>query len=224
VNIVKYTSTNRSVFLPILGLSWFLLIAAVFMGQFPTYAKAIGANSEVYSLFLVIFSLGIGIGALICHKILKGEISARYTPIASFFISFFMIILVLTSGKALGNELAGLGEFINNKSNWPLMFSMFGIAIAGGIYIVPLYTLMQARAEVQFRSRVVAARNVLNSIFITTAMLLSAGILAAGLDVFDLFIIIGVGNLVVTIHSAKLLPEIPQKLLKRIYAYYTEGI
>ena len=200
VRIVKYTKTNRSVFLPILGLSWFLLIAAVFMGQFPTYAKAVGANSEVHSLFLVIFSLG------------------KYTPVASFFISFFMLTLVITSSKSTGTELAGLGEFISHAGNWPLMLSMFGIAIAGGIYIVPLYTLMQARAEAQFRSRVVAARNVLNSIFITAAMLVSAAILAAGLDVFDLFLIIGLTNLAVTIHSARLLPEVPQKLFKRIYA------
>ncbi len=214
VKIVKYTSTNRSVFLPILGLSWFLLIAAVFMGQFPTYAKAVGANSEVYSLFLAIFSLGIGLGALICHRILKGEISARYTPVASFFISFFMIMLVLTSDKTSHTELVGLGEFINHAANWPLMVSMLGIAVAGGIYIVPLYTLMQARAEAEFRSRVVAARNVLNSIFITLAMLISAAILAAGLDVFDLFTIIGIGNLVITIKSMKILPEIPQKLFR----------
>ncbi len=218
IRIVKYTKTNRSVFLPILGLSWFLLIAAVFMGQFPTYAKAVGANSEVYSLFLVIFSLGIGLGAVICHRILKGEISARLTPVASFFITFFMIILVITSGKSGGSELVGVSEFIDHLANWPLMLSMFGIAIAGGIYIVPLYTLMQARAEIQFRSRVVAARNVLNSIFITAAMLISAAILAAGLDVFDLFLIIGISNLAITIHSARLLPEIPQKLLRKIYA------
>jgi acyl-[acyl-carrier-protein]-phospholipid O-acyltransferase/long-chain-fatty-acid--[acyl-carrier-protein] ligase len=216
IKIVKYTKSNRSVFLPILGLSWFLLIAAVFMGQFPTYAKAVGANSEVYSLFLVIFSLGIGLGAVICHRILRGKISARYTPVASLFISVFMISLVLSSAQSTTNELVGIHDFTSNINNWPLMISMLGIAIAGGIKIVPLYTLMQARADAKFRSRVIAARNVLNSVFITAAMVISAAILAAGLDVFDLFLIIGISNLAVTIQSARLLPEVHQKLLKQL--------
>ncbi|MES2985278.1 MAG: MFS transporter [Pseudomonadota bacterium] len=215
ITIIGQVRTNRPVILSILGLSWFLLIAAVFMGQFPTFAKAVGGDNEVYTLFLVIFSLGISLGSLICNRILKGEISAKYTPVAAFFISLFIIAMVI-SAPAPTDHLMGAWEFIEHSKHWPMMLSMLGIAVAGGVYIVPLYTIMQAKAEVKSRSRIIAARNVINSAFITLAMLISAGLLAIGLDVFALSIIIALLNLGVVARSCKLLPELPNKTVAAI--------
>lgn len=215
-NIVKHAHNNRPVFLSILGLSWFMLISAIFMGQFPTYAKIIGTNNEVYTLFLVIFSLGISLGSLLCNVLLKGNISARYTPIATFLISIGVFGLVATSKIApSGQELIGIWAFVSNYENWTLMFSMLVTAIAGGIYIVPLYTIMQSEADEGHRARVIAARNVLNSIFITTAMLISAILLAVGLNVVDLFLLLGALNIIVAIITAYLLPELPNTILNK---------
>lgn len=213
--IIKHVHSNRPVFLSIMGLSWFMLISAIFMGQFPTYAKAIGTNNEVYTLFLVIFSLGISFGSLLCSKLLGGKISARYTPIATLFMSLGVFGLVGTSiPVAPEKAVIGLWVFLQNIENWPLLACMLSIAMAGGIYIVPLYTIMQTKAEDTHRARVIAARNVLNSIFITVAMLISATLLAIGLNVIDLFLLIGVLNLGIAIKTAYLLPTLPNKIIR----------
>lgn len=213
--IIGQVRANRPVILSILGLSWFLLIAAVFMGQFPTFAKAVGGDNEVYTLFLIIFSLGISLGSLLCNRILKGEISAKFTPVAAFFISVFIIAMVV-SAPAATDHLMGAWEFIDHTNHWPMMLAMLGIAVAGGVYIVPLYTIMQAKAEVQYRSRIIAARNVINSAFITLAMVISAGLLAIGLDVFELSIIIAVLNVGVVVRSSQLLPNETAALMRGI--------
>jgi len=219
VKIVKYVRNSRSVILSILGLSWFLLIAAIFMSQLPTFSKSIGGDNEVYTLFLVIFSLGVAGGSLLCNKLLRGQVSAKFTPVVSLLISICIYSLVFTSPEnADTNNLVGAYEFIQNTSNWPMIISMFGIAIAGGIYIVPLYTIMQTKAEESWRSRVVAARNVINSLFITTGMVISAILLALYLDVFELFILIASANLIVTAYSCKVLPELPNRAKTKIKA------
>ncbi len=215
IAIITQVCANRPVIVSILGLSWFLLIAAVFMGQFPTFAKAVGGDNEVYTLFLVIFSLGTSFGSLLCNRLLKGEISAKYTPVAAFFISVFIFAMV-TSAPAPTDHLVGAWEFISHPSYWPMILSMWGMAVAGGVYIVPLYTIMQTRSEAKCRSRIIAARNVINSACITLAMLISAGLLAAGLDVFELSIIIAVTNLGVVVRSYTLLPEMQPKTVAAI--------
>ena len=171
-----------------------------------------GGDNEVYTVFLIIFSLGTSLGSLLCNHILKGEISAKFTPVAAFFISLFIIIMVI-SAPAPTDHLMGAREFLAHTNHWPMMLSMLGIAVAGGVYIVPLYTIMQAKAEAKSRSRIIAARNVINSVFITLAMFISAGLLAVGLDVFELSIIIAALNLGVVVKSGALLPELPNKTI-----------
>ena len=209
---ISQVRANRPVMLSILGLSWFLLIAAIFMGQFPTFAKAVGGDNEVYTLFLVIFSMGTAVGSLLCNRILHGQISAKYTPVASFFISLSIAAMVFAAPDE-ATQLVGAQAFILDASHWPMLLAMFGISLAGGVYVVPLYTIMQAKAEASYRSRIIAARNVINSVFITTAMLISAALLATGLDVFQLALLIAGLNLVVAIYSMKLVPELPNKVL-----------
>ena len=154
----------------------------------------------------------ISLGSLLCNRILKGEISAKYTPVAAFFISVFIIAMVI-SAPTPTDHLMGAWEFVDHANHWPMMLAMLGIAVAGGVYIVPLYTIMQAKAEVQYRSRIIAARNVINSAFITLAMVISAGLLAIGLDVFELSIIIAALNLGVVVRSCKLLLELPNNAI-----------
>ena len=215
VTIIRHVNANRPVMLSILGLSWFLLIAAVFMGQFPTFAKAVGGDNEVYTLFLILFSLGGAVGSLLCNRLLRGKVSAKLTPVAALLVSLCIVGMV-TSSPTATEPLMGARAFIDYTSHWPMMLSMFGIAVAGGIYIVPLYTLMQAKSDATHRSRTIAARNVINSIFITIAMLISAGLLATGLDVFDLFLIIAALNMLVVVRAAMLLPEMHTRTVAAI--------
>jgi len=215
--IINHVRSNPPVFFAILGLSWFMLVSVIFMGQFATYSHAIGADSDVYTLFLGVFLIGISLGSLSCNFFLKGKISALYTPIAAGMISFGILGLVATSTLAAPHQpLANVQEFLDDYQNWLLLLSMFMIAFAGGVYMVPLHTITQSMAHDAHRARVIAARNILYSVFITTAMVICAALLAIGFSVLDLIMILGTLNFIVAIFAIYLQPVLFNRVLRKL--------
>jgi acyl-[acyl-carrier-protein]-phospholipid O-acyltransferase / long-chain-fatty-acid--[acyl-carrier-protein] ligase len=204
-DMVKFVLADRMLCKIILVLSWFLLLSSVFIAQFANYAGMVmRASNEVYILFLTLFSMGVAVGSLLCDNLLKGDISARFTSIAALGVSIFTIIMVLATPVPQHEGMVSLQEFIGNPAHWLLLFSMFMIALCGGIYMVPLYASLQHRADVQYRSRVVAASNLSDSIFMTLAAIASAVLLYAGVGIQGLFIIVACLTLVVAWYARKL--------------------
>ncbi len=212
--IIGHIRENKVVFRSILGISWFWLFGASFLSQFPTYGKdVIGGNEQVVTLFLTVFSIGIGVGSLFCNKLLKGEIVATYVPLGVLGMTLFTVDLYFASGNGItagGGELIGVSAFLAEFSSWRILFDLFGISVCGGIYIVPLYSLMQSRSEAEYRSRTIAGNNVMNALFMVVSALWITWMLAKDFKDFsvtEVFLTLAVVNGLVSIYVCTLLPD-----------------
>ncbi len=214
--IIRFAGERRDLKLSIIAISWFWLVGAVFLSQFPTYAKeTLGANEQVQTLFLAMFSIGIGAGAMLCGRLLRGEVSARLAPLGAVGMALFTIDLFFASEHLGGGsgELLGLFAFLSHLASWRVLADLFMIALCGGLFTVPLYALLQARSEESHRSRVVAANNVINALFIVVSGVVSAVLLAFKLTVPQIFLIVGVLNTVAAVVVMRLVPSIILKTL-----------
>ena len=158
--ILQYIRQDTIIFRSILGISWFWLFGAAFLSQFPLFAKEIlRGDEQVVTLFLVVFSIGIGIGSLLCNKLLKSEIAATYTPLGILGMTLFTVDLFFASSNILplqGEELIGAIAFLDSFAHWRILLDLLAISICGGIYVVPLYALVQHCSEAPHRARVIA--------------------------------------------------------------------
>ena len=213
--IVKRSRAQRDVFLSILGISWFWMVGATFLTQFPAFTKDVLAGDEtVVTLFLVLFSVGIGLGSLACNKLLGGRISARYVPLAAIGMTLFIADLYLASAdRAPAAALASAWNFLQAPSNWRITFDLIAIAVCGGLFIVPLYAILQSRSDPAFRARTIAANNILNALFIVVGAGAATAMLALDYSVPTVFLALAVGNGIVAIYVCGLLPDTVVKAL-----------
>jgi acyl-[acyl-carrier-protein]-phospholipid O-acyltransferase / long-chain-fatty-acid--[acyl-carrier-protein] ligase len=207
-SIISHAGRSRTLFLTILGLSWFWLVGATFLSQFPTLANAVlGADESVVTLFLVAFSVGIAIGSLACNMLLQGEVSARYVPLAAIAMTVFIADLCLAlQGRAPGETTIDASAFLSTPGNWRILVDLIGMAIAGGLYSVPLFAVLQARSEPEHRSRNIAANNILNALFMVVGAIWAALMLAYGLSVTTVFASLAAVNAIVAVYICGLLP------------------
>jgi len=136
-------------FRAMLGISWFWLAGALYLSQFPTYVRfVLGSEEAVVTLFLAVFSVGVGAGSMLCNRLLRGRVSAGIVPWGMLGLALFSIDLCLASPDAPGSAaLATIGEFLAQPANWRILADLFGIAASGGVFIVPLYTLLQTGSD-----------------------------------------------------------------------------
>ncbi|RED49079.1 acyl-[ACP]--phospholipid O-acyltransferase [Aestuariispira insulae] len=209
--ILTLAKENRPVFLSILGISWFWLVGATFLAQFPNLAKdVLFAKAEIVTLFLTLFSAGIAIGSLACNRLLKGELLARHVPLGALGMTLFILDFYFAlAGYQPADPLMmqGIGSFVVEAANWRIMLDLSGIAICGGLFIVPLYALLQAKSCSASRSRMVAANNILNAAFIVAGTLAVTALMAVGLELSSLFLALAALNGLVAIYICGLLPE-----------------
>ena len=218
VKVVADSRRDRRIFLTILGISWFWLVGFTFLAQFPAYVKdTLGANEEVVTLFLTVFSIGIAIGSLMTNKLLKGEVTAKYVPFGALGISLSILALYFTSRSLVPAEpLIGALAFLTVPANWVIIAELLGIAIFSGLYIVPLYALMQHLSAETHRARVVASNNIINSLFMTSSAIGTIFMLKAGVTVPQVFLVVAILNFAVSLYICKLLPEALAKAFFRV--------
>lgn len=195
--MIRQSMTEPDVFLSIIGISWFWLVGFTFLAQFPIYAKdVIGANENIVTLFLTVFSVGIALGSLICNILLKGKVSGVYVPLGAFGMTVFIFALCLASPQVVSHEaLIGLDAFIARPESWLILASLLGIAIFGGIYIVPLYTIMQTRCAKTHRSRTIATNNIINALFMVLGAVATMVMLKLNMQITAIFLTIGIVNI-----------------------------
>jgi predicted MFS family arabinose efflux permease len=158
---------DRRVYLAIMAISFFWAIGAVLFIQFPPLAKnVLAASKEVASLFLVIFSVGIAIGSMSINALLKGTVSARYSPasviaMAACIVLFHFVCQAWTPPGS--DELMDVGTFVSQPLAVPLLLTLLGIAVAGGMFVVPLYAFLTTKVDPGQAARTVAANNIVNS-------------------------------------------------------------
>ena len=187
---------HRNVFCAVLGISWFWLVGATFLAQFPTYARLVlGADEQVATLFLAVFSMGIGLGSMACNAVLKGEVSVRYVPAAAVGISLASALLWLVSHReplAPGLPAIGVGAFLAVPANLAVLACLFAISFCGGLYIVPLYAAIQYLTPEDRMAGVIACSNVTDSLFMVVSAVGSGFLLTAGLEIPQIFLVMAV--------------------------------
>jgi acyl-[acyl-carrier-protein]-phospholipid O-acyltransferase/long-chain-fatty-acid--[acyl-carrier-protein] ligase len=231
--ILRQARERRVVWLSILGASWFWLVGGVLVSQLPSFAKTdLGAGSGVVILFLAAFSIGVGIGSSLCGRLMRGEISARYVPLAAFAMALFSLDLALASRAAAApsaSALIGVAAFLGEPLGPRIFADLFGLAIAGGFFVVPLYALIQSRSEEAARARIIAANNIMNALFMSAGAVVTAGLLAAGLGIPNVYLVLAGGNVLATIIVCRLLPGdvmrgIARLLLRLCYRVEVKGL
>jgi acyl-[acyl-carrier-protein]-phospholipid O-acyltransferase / long-chain-fatty-acid--[acyl-carrier-protein] ligase len=209
MRVIREAAEEAVPFRSMLGISWFWLAGAIYLSQFPGYVRFIlGGEEAVVTLFLTVFSIGIALGSLMCSRILRGRISAGTVPWGALGIGLFSIDLWLASPVATaGGALTSLGPFLAVPGHWRIVGDLLGISVAGGIFIVPLYALLQAASARQHRARAIAANNVINAAAMVFAAVATIALIAAGVSVPGLFLLTGIATLVVAALFWRLLPS-----------------
>ncbi len=230
VRVVRRSARERTVFLSILGISWFWLIGATLMAQIPNSAKsAFNGDRNVVTFFLVVVTIGIAAGSMFCNRLLKGEISARYVPVAALAMSAFLADLWLAGPYVSPDGSIGLTAFLGAPANWRIVADLMGIAVCGGLFTVPLYALLQSRSDPTERSRIIAGNNIVNALFMVIGALIASAMRAADYSVTDLFLLLAIGNFAVSVYICKLLPETVIKsliatILRVLYRIELRGV
>lgn len=187
--LVKDTMHQREIYFAILAISFFWTIGAVLFIQFPPLAKnQLMASREVASIFLVIFSVGIAIGSVGVNSLLKGEVSARYSPasvlvMGLFVVGFFLVAKAWPADP--GGRLLGAGEFMLQPLAWPLLAMLLGISTAGGFFVVPLYAFLTTRCAHDAASRTIAANNIVNSLAMVIGSVAAMSLTLVGVPIAE---------------------------------------
>jgi 1-acyl-sn-glycerol-3-phosphate acyltransferase len=191
-----------------LGISWFWFYGTTFLAQFAGFTREwLGGDEAVATLLLAIFSIGIGVGSLACERLSGRRVEIGLVPFGSIGLTAFAIDLWFASKGLRPSATAGVDAFLGNPAHWRVMLDLAMIGVFGGFYIVPLYAMVQERSEPTHRSRIIAANNILNALFMVASAALAIGLLRAGLSLVDLFLVTALMNAAVAAYIYSLVPE-----------------
>ena len=211
---IGFARQNRTVFLSILGISWFWLYGALFLTQFPAYAKnVLGGGETSVTLLLATFTVGIGIGSLLCERLSAKQVEIGLVPFGSIGLTLFGLDLAFATPATPAIATTAIGQALTvaalfgQPAIWRVLIDLVMLGVFGGFFIVPLYALVQQRSAEAQRARIIAANNILNAAFMVTGALAAAGLLGQGLSIPALFGVAAVCNAVVALFIYKLVPE-----------------
>jgi 1-acyl-sn-glycerol-3-phosphate acyltransferase len=212
--IIQFAREERSVFLSILGISWFWFFGSVMIIQIPGYTLDILDGNEAITTFLLAaFAIGVGIGSLLCERLSGHRIELGLVPFGSIGLSLFAIDLYFAQPAAVGAPSQSIAEFLARPGGLRVWFDLAMIGAFGGFYSVPLYALIQKRSQREHLSRIIAANNILNSLLMVGAAVLTMVLLQAGLSIPELFLVVAGLNALVAVYIYTLLPEFLMRFL-----------
>lgn len=220
---------NIVVFRSLLGISWMWFFGAVFLAQFPSFAKEVmHGDEQVASLLLVVFSLGIGVGSLACELLSRNQVEIGLVPLGAIGMSVFGIDLYFASRALPASELMGVAAFLAQSAHWRVLADLALLALFAGLYSVPMYALIQVRSEPSHRARIIASNNILNAIFMVASSLIVGVLLSKGLSVPQVFLCVSVANAVVASYIFLLVPEyllrfVALVITRCVYRFRVEG-
>ncbi len=192
--VVRRTMDDNRVFLAILAISFFWTIGAILFIQFPPLAKnVLSASKEVASLFLVMFSVGVAIGSIAINALLKGTVSARYSPASVIAMAVFIVlfqILCRVWSQQTGPELMDVSTFISHPLADLLLLMLLLIAVAGGMFVVPLYAFLTTFVDKSQTARTIAANNIVNSGAMVIGSLIAVGLSAMGVPIIEQLLLV----------------------------------
>ena len=208
---LRFAARQSDVFAAMLANSWFWFFGAIVLAQFPVYSRdVLHGAPEIFAVLLTAFSLGIGAGSLLCERLSGGRLQLGLVPLGSLGLSLFGIDLYLASLGTMPALLTA-GQLLLGEQ-FRILFDCLMLGMAGGIFVVPLFTLIQTRAERTHLSRIIGGMNILNALFMVVAALLAMVLLQAGLSVPEIFATTAMLNLAVLIALCLKQPEYPRAL------------
>ncbi|MCF8197907.1 MAG: MFS transporter [Sulfuritalea sp.] len=226
---IRFARDNETVFLSILGISWFWLFGALFLAQFPAYTKEVlGGNETAVTLLLATFTFGIGVGSLLCEKLSAGRVELGLVPLGSIGMTLFALDLAFASPATPAAALGAMA-LLELGSTWRVLIDLALLGAFGGLFIVPLYALVQQRSNPEHRARIIAANNILNALFMVVGAAAAGGLLSAGLSIPALFAVAAVCNAAVALFIYGLVPEFLLRfvvwvLIHIVYRLRTKGL
>jgi 1-acyl-sn-glycerol-3-phosphate acyltransferase len=205
---IQVARESRVVFLAILGISWFWFYGAIVLAQLPMYAKnVINGSEDVVTLMLVLFSLGVGLGSLLCERMSGHKVEIGLVPFGSIGLTVFAADLFWVSPSFPAAHALTAAEFLSQPHGYRMAADLALIGLFGGFYIVPLYALVQQTAPKKVMSRVISANNILNAVFMVAAAGLAALCLSRGMTIPQLLLLTAVLNAAVAVYIYSLVPE-----------------
>ncbi|AIK97269.1 acyl-[ACP]--phospholipid O-acyltransferase [Candidatus Odyssella acanthamoebae] len=230
LNLVKEASQDRSIFLSIMGISWFWVIGVTMLTQIAFYGKVVlGANPSVANFFLFLFAGGIGLGSYLSNRVMGSQIDARIIPWGAIATTLFILDLVYVSFGVPFTQAIGVVEFLRKNYSWRICFDLLMIATSVGISLVPLYALLQTESDPKKCSRIIAANNVINAFFMMISSIATMVLMAMDITIIHIFMIVGLLNLFAMHKLSSLVPEsllqlIMQAILKILFRVDVKGI
>ena len=214
VRNLRFSSRNRTVFLSMLGNSWFWFYGALVLSQFPVYAKDyLHGDHSVFVLLLTVFSLGIGIGSLLCEKLSGRKVEIGLVPFGSIGLSLFGIDLYFASLAYTNTATVDAFALIALPGSLRILADLVLIGVFGGFFIVPLFALIQTRCDPKHVSRTIAGMNILNALFMVAAAGVAILLLGQGFSIPQMFLVTALLNAAVAAYIFSLVPEFLMRFL-----------
>lgn len=210
----QFMRGNRTVYLSVMGISWFWFYGATFLSQLPNYTKLfLGGDEHVVTVLLTIFSLGIGAGSFLCERLSGHRVEIGLVPLGSIGLTLFGIDIYFAMPHLATVHDQTVMQFLHNINNHRVLLDLLMIGISGGLYIVPLYALIQTRSAETHRSRIIAGNNILNALFMVVSALLAIVLLKVGLTIPQLLLTTALLNAAVALFIYSLVPEFLMRLI-----------
>jgi 1-acyl-sn-glycerol-3-phosphate acyltransferase len=229
-HVLRLTGKQRAVFHSILGISWFWFFGGVVTAQLPNYTRLyLGGGASVEILVLALFSIGVGIGSLLCERLSGHKVEIGLVPLGAFGMTLFGILLYFARhAQPVYRDIDWLA-FLRAPGGWWIALDMTLIGLFAGFFIVPLFALVQSRTPRGELSRVIAGNNIINAVFLVVAAVLAFGALAAGMTIPQLFLVTALLNAAVTLWIFLLVPEFLMRfvdwlLISVLYRVRVDGL
>jgi 1-acyl-sn-glycerol-3-phosphate acyltransferase len=205
---LRLAHENLAVFRALLGISWMWFFGAVFLSQFPSLAREVlHGDAQVASLLLVVFSVGIGTGSLLCEVLSRRQVEIGLVPLGAIGMSVFSIDLYFACRVLPASELMSISAFLAKAAHWRVIADLALLSLFAGLYSVPMYALIQQRSQATHRARIIAANNILNALFMIASSVIAGALLSAGCTIPQIILFTGIANAVVAAYIFGLMPE-----------------
>lgn len=231
-SVVDYVHENPHLWASILGISWFWFLGTFFLEQLPNYVRySLGVDAEAAVLMNLVSTIGIGLGSLGCHRLLKGQIDLRATPVTLLLVSLFGFHFYLgSSPMGSAENPVNFAFFLGSLQAWRLMFDLFALCFCCGIYVVPLYARLQSLSEPSRRSRIMAAFNIISSLWMVAANLVHMVLVTwLGMRIESAVMLMMWVNLAIALYLIRMVPFAMirpwmRRLLQRLFRVEIQGL
>ncbi|MCF6283959.1 MAG: MFS transporter [Candidatus Hydrogenedentes bacterium] len=212
-SILQQSMKERSIFLPILGISWFWFLGASLLALFPAFSSdVLAGNEHLVTFFLALFSIGIGMGSMLCERLSKGKLELGLVPIGSIGMTIFTLDLFLAGTPSIDGAFT-LKAFLSEWAGLRISLDILLLSVFGGCFIVPLMTMIQQRSDPARRASVIAGSNIVNAFFMVLSAVFLIVLQKAGLSIPGIFAVLAVMNAAIAIYIYTLIPEFMYRLL-----------